>query len=452
MVAGRFVRSLARADLTHVLDHTRDVWNDLRNARVFITGGSGFVGSWLLETLLHANTELALGIRVTALVRDREQFAQRLPQLATSSAVRIHVGDVRVVDPPARAFTHFVHCASALPPAVNTERPDEVVDIIERGTTRVVEEAESGKGGRFLQVSSGSVYGVQSPDVPRIDETARAVPDVDDPAQRFGAAKRRAELRGEASVAHGVGFVSARVFALVGPRLPLDGQFAIGNFLGDALAARPVRVTGDGTPVRSWMHAADMAGWCWTLLVRGKAGAAYNVGSEEEHTLWDAAQRVAALPEPPVRAERAREPDPAVRPSPVYVPSIRRALREELGARCVGPLRRRVAGTCNPGLAPDRRYGNRMTTRERHLNVGSRRIGPNEPCYVIAEIGLNHNGDLAIAKRLVDVAVEAGVDAVKFQKRKLTEILPPGNHRAAAARRAGTAVHRPAADRIRTVG
>lgn len=62
-----------------------------------------------------------------------------------------------------------------------------------------------------------------------------------------------------------------------------------------------------------------------------------------------------------------------------------------------------------------------MTVRERHIEVGGRRIGPNEPCYVIAEVGVNHNGDLEIAKRLVDVAVEAGADAVKFQKRKLTE-------------------------------
>jgi dTDP-glucose 4,6-dehydratase len=296
---------------------------------VLITGATGFVGSWLLETLLHANDALGLGVHATALVREREAFVRRFPHLADDPAVRVHVGDVRIVDPPTHAFTHYLHCASAAPPRMNAEHPEEVVDVIERGTERMIEEAESGRAARFLQVSSGSVYGPQPVTIERLEESYAGTPDAQDPAQRFGAAKRRAELRGEAAVARGVGFVSARVFAVVGPRLPLDGQFAIGNFFRDALAGRPIRITGDGTPVRSWMHAADMAAWCWTLLARGEPGTAYNVGSEESLSLWDAAERVAALPSPPLVATRDREPEPGVAPGR-YVPSTRRA-REEFG-------------------------------------------------------------------------------------------------------------------------
>ena len=320
---------LAQADLRHIVDHTRHVWPDLRGARVFLTGASGFVGSWLLESLLYANERLSLGIKVTALVRDRAVFSERLPHLAAAREVRLHVGDVRIVDPPTHAFTHYVHCASASPARMNAERPDEVVEIIERGSERMLEEAESGKGCRFLQVSSGSVYGPQPATLDRIPESYPGIASASDPAQQFGAAKRRAELRGAESVARGVGFVSARMFALVGPRLPLDGQFAVGNFLGDALAGRPIRLLSDGSPVRSWLYGADMAAWCWTLLVRGRAGAAYNVGSEQALTLWDAAQRVAALVEPPVTVERGPARDPATPPSR-HVPSVALA-REELG-------------------------------------------------------------------------------------------------------------------------
>lgn len=320
---------LPAADLRHVLDHTRHVWEDYRGARLFLTGVTGFVGSWLLETLVHAESTLSLGLKATVLVRDREAFAARFPHLAQSPVVRAHVGDVRVADPPKHAFSHIVHCASASPPQLNAERPGEVEEIIERGSERMIEEAESGKGMRLLQVSSGSVYGPQPPSLALMGEDYAGEADARDPAQRFGAAKRRAERRGEASVARGVGFVSARAFALVGPRLPLHGQFAIGNFLGDARAGRTIALTGDGSPVRSWMHAADLAAWCWTLLVRGAPGRAYNVGSEEAITLWDAAQRVAALHEPPLPVTRVTPAQPAAAPSR-YVPSIARA-RDELG-------------------------------------------------------------------------------------------------------------------------
>ena len=323
------VSKLAPRDLNEVIEHTRHVWEDYRGARIFITGVTGFVGSWLLETLLHADATLQLGIKTTALVRDRSAFIERFPHLAANPMLRIHVGDVRMVDPPTHAFSHYVHCASASPPRMNAERPDDVVDVIEHGSERMIEEAETGKSCRFLQVSSGSVYGPQPPSLERLSESYAGRASEDDPGQRFGAAKWRAEQRGNAAVVKGVDFVSARMFAIVGPRLPFDGQFAIGNFLGDARAGRTVDLTGDGTPIRSWLYAADMAAWCWTLLARGRSGAAYNIGSEEVISLWSAAQRVAQLATPPVPVTRAIEPTPSAVPSR-YVPSIELA-RTELG-------------------------------------------------------------------------------------------------------------------------
>ena len=54
---------------------------------------------------------------------------------------------------------------------------------------------------------------------------------------------------------------------------------------------------------------------------------------------------------------------------------------------------------------------------KKNIKIGSYLVGDNEPCFIIAEIGINHNGDIETAKKLIDVSVEAGAQAVKFQKR-----------------------------------
>jgi len=61
----------------------------------------------------------------------------------------------------------------------------------------------------------------------------------------------------------------------------------------------------------------------------------------------------------------------------------------------------------------------------REIKIGNRLVGDGYPAYVIAEIGINHNGDLGIAKQMIDAAVHAGVDAVKFQKRTPDIATPP---------------------------
>ena len=62
---------------------------------------------------------------------------------------------------------------------------------------------------------------------------------------------------------------------------------------------------------------------------------------------------------------------------------------------------------------------------KREIKIGNRMVGDGHPAYMIAEIGINHNGDLDIAKQMIDAAVHAGADAVKFQKRTPEISTPP---------------------------
>lgn len=72
-----------------------------------------------------------------------------------------------------------------------------------------------------------------------------------------------------------------------------------------------------------------------------------------------------------------------------------------------------------------------MSSRESHysqspaVSISNRQVGQGFPCFVVAEIGINHNGDLDLAKTLIDAAVDAGCDAVKFQKRTVEVVYSP---------------------------
>lgn len=308
-------------DLEQVLEHTRPLWEELRGQRLFLTGGTGFFGCWLLESFRWANARLGLGARAMVLTRSPRAFRAKAPHLADDKGVELLAGDVRNFSCPSGEFTHVIHAAtdSAVVPSEN-----EVVETILQGTERCLEFATQAKTRKFLFTSSGAVYGKQPPEMSHVAE--EYVGETGS-LTAYGLAKRKAEaLISSRPTGDEMESKIARCFAFVGPYLNLDVHFAVGNFLRDQMRGGPIVVKGDGTAMRSYFYASDLAIWLWTMLFRAPSGRAYNVGSEDAVSIAELAKAVAGLSEPPAEVKIAGKPTgvPAAR----YVPSTARARRE----------------------------------------------------------------------------------------------------------------------------
>lgn len=323
-------KSLA-ADLDRVLEQAGDLWLDLRGARLFLTGGTGFFGCWLLETLLRADSRLTLGASVVVLTRDPDAFARKAPHLATHPAVRLQRGDAQTLESADTAFSHIIHAGADTTAPLSAADRRRVFDSIVEGTRRVLELARAARVSRFLLTSSGAVYGRQPFDLSHVSEDYSGAPDPLEAASAGAEAKRAAEALCALYADGRLKPTIARAFAFIGPYMPVDAHLAAGNFIRDGVKGGPIRVRGDGTPVRSYMYASDLAVWLWTILLRGETLRPYNVGSETPVTIGDLAHAVARRCSPPSRVEIMREPSqPPARDR--YVPATARA-RHELGLK-----------------------------------------------------------------------------------------------------------------------
>lgn len=290
--------------------------------KLLLTGGTGFFGKALLR---YWQQQPAADVCI--LSRDPERFRAAYPDLCRLPGLRLLRGDIAdaATLPRGEQFTHVLHAAadSTLGPQLTPlQRYDQIVG----GTRNLLDFAVASGARRFLLTSSGAVYG-RLTGATGVREDCLQMPDPLEPGQAYGVAKRTAEhLCALYRQAHGLETVVARCFAFVGPDLPLDVHFAIGNFIRDALAADAIVVNGDGLPLRSYMHQHDLAHWLTVLLERGAAGEAYNVGSPDALSVGELAHRVRDLlaPDKPVRVLARGDAAAATRNG--YIPNVEKAL------------------------------------------------------------------------------------------------------------------------------
>ena len=314
---------LLASDLAFTASECCSFADKLRNKNIFLTGGTGFFGKWFLHSFLHFNRSLKLNASMTILSRCPERFLKENCCFIGDEALSFVKGDVRDFVVDHNSYDFLIHAATPASAKLEAEDPDEMYSIIVDGTKHVLDFAKQTGVKKILLTSSGAVYGVQPPELLQISEKYDP-----DPVTGYGKGKLESE---RLCIESGIDTVIARCFAFVGPFLPLDIHYAIGNFIRDALEGKDITVTGDGRPYRSYLYAADLMVWLWTILMEGVPGKAYNVGSENAVSIAELAKVISKCVSPNIGYSIIGKPNPDT-PAPRYIPDTNKA-RAELGLR-----------------------------------------------------------------------------------------------------------------------
>jgi UDP-glucuronate 4-epimerase len=279
--------------------------------RVLVTGGAGFIGSHLVESLL------ADGHRVTVLdnfdpfyaVPLKRQTVARLHERVPAGALAVVEGDIRAVADLRRAFEierpdAIAHLAALAGVRPSRQRPDQYADVNVTGTTRVLEAARGAGVRRFLFASSSSVYGETAAVPFREDDPCGA------PISPYAATKRAGELICH-TYAHlcGMRIICPRFFTVYGPRQRPD--LAIHKFCRSIVAGEPIPLFGDGSTRRDYTDAADIVAGVrraldWTAAP-DPGFEIVNLGGAQTTRLIDLVHHLERLLDRPARLDRQPE-------------------------------------------------------------------------------------------------------------------------------------------------
>lgn len=327
---------ISKKDLNHILYHSESCWKELAGARIFFTGGTGLFGIWFLEAMEWAQKQLNLKFEVVVLSRNPELFLKSHPKFKVFSFLSFHMGDITSFKAPSGAFSHVLHgAATSAQETFQNEDASKKFNTIAEGTRQVLEFAEIAKVVSMLFTSSGVAYGKQPEGMPLMREDYSGIPEAMSSQTALGLGKKEAEslcaVYGKKTIHQ---MKIARCFSFVGPCLPLNIHYAIGNFIEDGLKNRPIHIRGDGKAVRSYLYMADLVIWLITIWIKGQSLRLYNVGSEEARSIAEVAKTVAKVfnNKVPVSFAEKTLPPPEASASNLYVPSTKRA-REELGLK-----------------------------------------------------------------------------------------------------------------------
>ncbi len=266
--------------------------NKFGGSRVLITGGTGFVGKWLIETAMIACKNGAKSFEIVVPTRDHFSAHAVSTREIGFKKLSLIQGDLLADTLDIGTVDAIIHAATPASAALNESNPKEMTRINTQSMQSALRFAKNNVP--FLFTSSGAIYGNQPQSITHISEKQNQP--FSELTSAYALGKQHAELMcSQAAEAGSCAPIIARLFAFSGHYLPRETHFAIGNFVQNVLDHKPILINSDGLSRRSYLYGADMATWIWCALAAKGSTHPLHIGSAHSVSILGLAQTVARV-------------------------------------------------------------------------------------------------------------------------------------------------------------
>lgn len=284
-----------KEDLEKILNTRYIVWDKLVNKRIFVTGGTGLIGSTLISALLYADKIKGLNLKIVALVRNLEKAKQQfVEQREFSDALTFVTGTVENFSNTNLSIDYIVHGASPTASDFFITNPVETINIAVLGTNNMLEIARQKKVKGFVYLSSMEVYGAPCTDNV-IEETQGTTVDTMAVRSCYPEAKRLCEsLCASYASEYKVPAMAIRLAQTFGPGVQSEDKRVFAEFAHCAIEKRNIVLQTAGTSKRCYLYTADAVTAILTILLSGQYGEVYNAANDKTYcSIVEMAQLVA---------------------------------------------------------------------------------------------------------------------------------------------------------------
>lgn len=288
---------IIQEDLEFIVDHNLP-WEKFENSTVLISGASGFLAAYMLETLLYLNDKYHKKIKIIALARNKKKALKKFSHHKGRKDLKFIFQDVSepIILGKKEHVNYIIHAASQASPKYYDKDPIGTLTANTIGTMNLLKLAEKERFKGFLFLSSGGVYG-------RVEENRIPMKEDDygylDPTKVnscYNESKRMGEnICVSWSHQYGIPIRIVRLPYIYGPGMDLNDERVFPSFVSDLVNNRDILMASDGSATRPFCYIADATLAFFTVLLKGENGQAYNVGVEKETSISELANILTSL-------------------------------------------------------------------------------------------------------------------------------------------------------------